>query len=183
MTQIVLHVGCGPADIRHLPELFQRGWREIRLDVDPAVNPDIVADITAMRPVADESVDAVYSSHNLEHLYAHQVLQALGEFHRVLKPGGMLLVTLPDLQTVATAVSQDRLEDPLYQSPVGPITALDVLYGHRPALAQGRHFMAHKTGFTATTLRRKLEAAGFQIHSVNRQDYALWAVAHKPKPA
>ena len=177
--QTVLHVGCGPARLQDLPQMFHHGWSEIRLDLDPSVEPDIVAALVDMQPVPSASMDAVYSSHNLEHLYAHQVPLALAEFHRVLNPGGLLLVTLPDLQAVAEAVVQGRLEEPLYQSPAGPIAAVDILFGHRLSLAQGRDTMAHKTGFTAGTLRRKLTEAGFQVASVNRQDYALWAVGKK----
>ena len=40
--------------------------------------------------------DAVFSSHNLEHLYPHQVKEALAEFYRVLKPEGMIVIS--DLQ-------------------------------------------------------------------------------------
>ena len=45
----VLHVGCGPRSANALPEMFQGGqWREIRLDIDPGVQPDYVADICDM---------------------------------------------------------------------------------------------------------------------------------------
>ena len=125
--------------------------------------------------VGSASVDAVYSSHNLEHLYAHQVPVALREFHRVLKDGGLLLVTLPDLQSVARAVADGKLEEPLYQSPMGPIAPPDILYGHRASIARGRDAMAHKTGFTADTLTE----AAFHVQTMNRRDYALWAVARK----
>jgi predicted SAM-dependent methyltransferase len=40
-----------------------------------------------MKAVASESVDAIFSSHNIEHLYPHEVPVALAEFIRVLKPG------------------------------------------------------------------------------------------------
>ena len=49
-TRIVLHVGCGPADSQSLHQSF-RGpeWREIRVDLDPDVKPDLVASITDMQ--------------------------------------------------------------------------------------------------------------------------------------
>ena len=67
------------------------------------------------------SVDAVWSSHNVEHLYGHQVPTALGEFNRVLKAGGLALITLPDLQTVCRSIAEGKLEPVLYQSPAGPV--------------------------------------------------------------
>ena len=73
-SRVVLHVGCGPADGQSLHQRF-RGpeWREIRVDLDPNVEPDLVASITDLHPIAESSVDAVWSSHNLEHLSAHEV--------------------------------------------------------------------------------------------------------------
>ena len=173
----VLHVGCGGADPAKLPEAFfpLTLWREIRLDIDAAVAPDIVASITDMSAVASGSADAVWSAHNLEHLASHEVPVALAEFHRVLAPGGFVLVTLPDLQQVAALVAEGRLEDPAYMSAMGPIAPLDMLYGFRPALALGNAFMGHRTGFVASTLTRHLQQAGFQNVNVQRDGhFALW---------
>jgi predicted SAM-dependent methyltransferase len=100
-------------------------WREIRLDIDPVVAPDIVAAITNMEDVATESVDAVWSSHSLEHLFPHEVPLALQEFARILKPGGFVLITLPDIEEVAKHIAGGNLEDPLYVSPAGPISPID----------------------------------------------------------
>lgn len=178
----VLHVGCGLPNPEKLHQLFRGGgWRELRLDIDPGVQPDIVASITAMTPVEDATVDGVYSSHNLEHLFAHEVPVALAEFCRVLKPGGVALVTMPDLQAVAAAIANDQLEDTLYVSPAGPICPVDVLYGFRKSIAAGNVFMAHRTGFTARTLREKLEAAGFtQVRVERGQAFDLWGIGYKP---
>lgn len=175
----VLHVGCGPADIRSLPEFFQRRWQEIRLDIDPSVAPDIIASMLDMSPVASASVDAVYSSHNIEHLYPHEVGVALKEFRRVLKPDGVLVLTCPDLQSVCTLVANDQLEEAAYVAPAGPIAPIDILYGHRPAMERGNLFMAHKTGFTARSLGRVLRDSGFNSIEVGTgQCYDLWALAY-----
>jgi len=184
----VLHVGCGPANPAKLHQTFRTGaWREIRLDIDPKVHPDIVASITELGLVAGASVDAVWSSHNLEHLYPHEVPLALREFCRVLKADGFALITLPDLRRVAELIVQDKLDDPAYVSPAGPIAPLDILYGHRASLAKGNLFMAHHTGFTAKTLGQALIRAGFAEAKVQRDDsFNLWATGYKqpqPKPA
>lgn len=180
---VFLHVGCGPKDKRHTTPVFaQAGWRELRLDVDPGVRPDIQASMTDMSALADASVDAVYSSHNIEHLYAHEVPVALGEFLRVLKPEGFLVITCPDLQSVAELVAADKLVEAAYESPAGPVAPLDILYGFRPELARGNHFMAHRCGFTRRVLSSTLHAAGFAAVAINHWGapyFDLWAVASK----
>src|SRR5271156_4596530 len=108
-SKTVLNVGCGYPLRQKLHRHFHGPeWREIRLDLDPAVQPDIVCSITDISPVTADSVDAVWSSHNLEHLQRQEVPLALAEFLRVLKPHGLLLLTLPDLQQVARLGAGDR---------------------------------------------------------------------------
>ena len=179
----VLNVGCGHRAIS-IPgsSLPAGGWRELRLDIDPKVDPDIVASMMDMTPVPDGSVDAVWSSHNLEHLDPHEAPVALREFLRVLKPGGMLLLTVPDLQAVAKLVAEDRLDEPLYQSNNGPILPLDVVYGYGTALAAGNRFMAHRSGFTLNLLGRLLQEAGFEPVAIWRraQAYELQVKAFRP---
>lgn len=178
---VVLNVGCGYPTSQGLHRAFKGpGWRELRLDINPAVNPDILCSMTDMHPVATGSVDAIWSSHNLEHLHRHEVPVALAEFRRVLRPGGQMLLTLPDLQRIAELVAADGLEDAAYSSPAGPITALDMIYGHTPSLARGNRHMAHKTGFTARTLTQLLTEAGFTGVALQREGFALWARAYKP---
>jgi len=182
LTKTVLNVGCGYPLRQKLHRHFHGpDWREVRLDLDPAVQPDIVCSITDMSPVAANSVDAVWSSHNLEHLQRHEVPLALTEFIRVLKPRGLLLLTLPDLQQVARLVVEDRLEDSAYISQSGPITALDMIFGYTASLALGSSFMAHRTGFTARTLYKLLTEAGF-VEVVMHQgtSFDLWATGYKP---
>jgi len=180
--KIVLNVGCGYPLRQKLHRHFHGPeWREVRLDLDPAVQPDIVCSITDMGPVSANTIDAVWSSHNLEHLQRHEVPLALGEFIRVLKPQGLLLLTLPDLQQVAQLVVDDKLEDLAYQSPSGPVTPLDMIFGHTASLARGNRYMAHRTGFTARTLHQALVEAGFvEVRLRAGGSFDLWATAYKP---
>ena len=183
LQRTILHVGPGHRNNgAKLPAVFQGSdWQEIRLDIDPANEPDIIGSMLDMADVTDASVDAIYSAHNIEHVYAHEVPQVLKEFLRVLKPDGFLVVTCPDLQTVCQLVAEDKLGDAAYTSQAGPITPLDILYGHGAALAAGHHYMAHKTGFTLKTLTRALHAAGFATSAGKRRARGLdlWVVASK----
>src|SRR4051794_945357 len=86
----ILHVGCGARSPARLHEFFKRSaWNEIRCDIDPANQPEIVASITDLRgSVDDASCDAIWASHIVEHLARHEVPLALSEFFRVLTPTG-----------------------------------------------------------------------------------------------
>jgi protein O-GlcNAc transferase len=182
-TKNILHVGPGHRkNGAKLPPAFQTTeWHEIRLDIDPANEPDIVGSMLDMDAVGDASVDAIYSAHNIEHVYSHEVPIVLKEFLRVLKPNGFLVVTCPDLQTVCQLVVDGKLIEPAYHSPAGPITPLDILYGYGAALAEGHHYMAHKCGFTLNSLTLALKAGGFKTIAGKRrvQGLDLWMVATK----
>jgi hypothetical protein len=181
----VLHIGCGALDHKKLPPVFLgSGWREIRVDKDPDVRPDLRAGLTGMQVISDGLADAVYSSDPIEHLYPHEVAQTLREMHRVLKPTGFALIRLPDLQEVARHVAEGRLEDTLYMSPVGPITPLDMLYGHRPSLESGTATSAPRTGFTSATIAAALIKAGFGAAMVQRvrSTFSLTVIAFRGRP-
>jgi SAM-dependent methyltransferase len=175
----VLNAGSGPASARQLHPSFQRRlWQEVRFDIDPQAKPDVVGSITDMSGlVASESFDAVWSSHSLEHLYAHEVSTALQEFRRILKPEGFALITSPDLEAVVSLVLRYGVDHVAYVSPMGPITPLDMMFGHSGSIARGNTFMAHHTGFTCASLGQLLLQAGFSIALVKREGLDLWALA------
>lgn len=182
MSKTFLHVGCGPQRKSGTTRGFNTDeWSELRLDIDESVQPDIVGTMTDMSGVKDESVDALFSSHNIEHLYAHEVPVAIKEFLRVLKPDGYAVITCPDLKSVCALVADDKLMEPAYHMPVGSISPIDILYGHRPAMARGNLYMAHRYGFTEKSLRAALNNEGFSIvASLARPAFFdLWAIASK----
>ena len=175
-----LHVGCGPKHKDRTTRGFNTNhWKELRFDIDESVQPDLVGTMTDMSSVASGSVDAVFSSHTIEHLYPHDVPVALAEFLRVIKPDGFAVITCPDLQSVCALIAEDKLTEPAYTSPAGPIAPLDILYGHRPAMARGNLYMAHRCGFTQKVLTGTLQAAGFATVAAKRRGhpyYDLWAL-------
>ena len=176
----VLHVGCGPYNPEALPaELRTEEWQEIRLDIDPNMNPDILGTITDLSAVEDNSVDAVFSSHNLEHIYDYEVPIALAEFKRVLKSGGLTWLVVPDMQLAAEWVIKGDMDDqPLYISPAGPVKALWMFYGMGTSIP-GIPYMAHKTGFTAASLYNQLTKAGFINLDLSTGDFNIYAKGYK----
>lgn len=178
----VLNVGSGPSPSR-LHQIFATAnWAQLRLDANPDVKPDIVGSITDMSAtVAAGSVDAVWSSHNIEHLHTHEVPGALREFYRVLSPTGFALITCPNLEAIARFILDGRVEDVIYQAPAGPITPLDMLFGHGASIARGNAYMAHHTAYTVDRLGALLVHAGFKearVAAGNAHD--LWALALMP---
>jgi len=80
---VKINVGCG----------FRKIEGFVNLDIDRRCNPDILCDITAGLPYKDGSLDYIYTSHCLEHMW--NVEDVIKDFHRVLKPGGVLEITVP----------------------------------------------------------------------------------------
>jgi Methyltransferase domain len=175
----VLNAGSGSQSAQPLHAVFARDvWQEIRIDIDAAAKPDVVGSIIDMRSVfPPQSFSAVWSSHILEHLYVHQVPSALFEFRRILKPDGFALITSPDIEAVASFVLEHGLETVAYTAPAGPITGLDLLFGHSASIARGQIYMAHKCGFTCALLGQRLLDAGFHTVFTKRERFNLWAVA------
>jgi predicted SAM-dependent methyltransferase len=178
-----LHVGCGHKRKDRTTHGFNiDAWSEIRLDIDSSVSPDVTGTMTDMASVASSSVNAIFSSHNIEHLYPHEVPLALAEFLRVLSDDGFAVITCPDLQAVCALIAEDKLTEPAYTSPAGPIAPLDILYGLRTSMARGNLYMAHRCGFTEKVLSGTLQSSGFKrVASMKRGApyFDLWALATK----
>jgi SAM-dependent methyltransferase len=177
----LLHVGCGSQNKSGLKGFDSDDWHELRFDIDPAVHPDIEGTLTDMDAVGSGEIDAIYSSHNIEHVFPHEVHGVLREFHRVLKHDGIVVLTCPDLLSVCQAVVNDRLMETLYESPAGPIAPIDILYGYRKDVANGRLHMAHRTGFTYSSLQDAFFKAGFKFNvgAARPSDFDLWIVSFK----
>jgi SAM-dependent methyltransferase len=173
---VVVNAGCGPLGGARLPALFDT-WQQLRVDFDPGVEPDIVASVTDLSAIPSESADAVWSAHCVEHLYAHEVSRALGEFYRILADDGFACIVVPDLQAIASYIAADKLHAPIYTSAAGPISAHDMVYGFGVAIAQGRVGMAHRCGFTPSLMVSRLQELPFGEILVRRRPSALELVA------
>lgn len=179
--RVFINAGCGHEDSSWLPAYFE-SWKELRVDIDASTNPDLITSVTDLSAVPDATVHAVWSSHSLEHLYAHEVPIALGEFRRVLNPDGFVCIIVPDLQAIGNLIATDRLAEIIYESPSGPVTAHDMIFGFGPALASGSIAMAHHCGFTPTPLIKSLTEAGFEEILLRRKgslELVAVAFAHR----
>ena len=97
-------------------------------------------------PYADETFDYIYSSHLLEHLYPEQARQALEESARVLKPGGILRLAVPDLNRLVADYDPRRAG-----------AFLDLIFES----GQRRDKNAHHWHYNERTLREALLGARF----------------------
>ncbi len=180
-----LHAACGGDDkTRTTREFAKEEWQETRMDAYGEANPDVVSslpDMLGASGLQTASFDAAFTSHSLERLYAHQAVAALENLARVLKDDGYLVVACSDLQAICALVAEDKLLEPAYQSPAGPVTPLDVLYGFRPALAAGHENHACKCGFTSHALMGSLRQAGFKSLWItkNPSSFSLVCIACK----
>lgn len=165
----LLHAGCGSEKLP--PQLAALGAEEVRLDIDPATKPDIVASIHDLGDIGP--FDAVYTAHCLEHLHWDAAKRAVSEFHRVLAPNGFALIVVPDLDGIRPT------GDVIYDVPgLGGITGMDMIYGYRGYTATNP-YMVHRCGFVAETLRRAMEAAGFDQVSTSSEMWNLMGLGVK----
>lgn len=87
----MLNFGCGG--------IFHPDWTN--LDASP-VSPDVVAhDLRQRFPFADGTFDAAYGSHVLEHLEPDAAEEVLRDCFRILRPGGIVRIAVPDLESIA----------------------------------------------------------------------------------
>jgi len=164
----LLHVGCGWGKLPDDPAFA--GLKEVRLDIERATSPDILASATDMGDIGTFKV--VYACHVMEHLFPHEVPVALKEFHRVLEMGGACYIQVPDLEDVRPT------NKVLVNSAAGPVAGLDMYYGFRPAM-KVLPYMAHHTGFVSETLEQELVEAGFKPIVQRLPDYNLLGIGLK----
>ena len=179
----LLNVGGGSKSIQLPPEYA--GFEHVLLDIDPVGKPDIVLDGRKLTELPAGQFDAILCSHNLEHYFRHDVPKVLGGLFHVLKPGGFAQIRVPDLVELMRKVLQGNmdLEDTLYISPAGPVAPIDVIYClGRQIETSGVDFFAHKTGFSAQSLTRAVEKAGFGPNFAKVGDLEINLIAFKGKP-
>jgi len=170
----VLNVGSGGSTIEN--SIFAEdlhGLRELRLDISNKYNPDICADITNLSGVNDEMFDVVYTSHMIEHLDYFKVIPVIKDFLRITKSGGTVRIVVPNLKSIAAEIAKGNLLDSIYISAGGPISPIDMLFGHRASVLRGDEPMRHKTGFTKETFEKMFAEAAINNFTVEERGFDL----------
>jgi predicted SAM-dependent methyltransferase len=130
-------------------EARKDGWTNLNIQPGPSV--DLVGTCTNLAQIADASVEEIYASHVLEHLsYVDELHQALGEFHRVLVPGGRLMTSVPDFALLCRLFLADGL------TTQQRFEIMRMIFG-----GQMDPHDLHKTGLTLEFLDSYLRHAGF----------------------
>jgi len=139
-----LHLGCGN---QHFEGYVNIDWRKTR-----ATN--LVCDIRKL-PYPDNSVERIETYHVIEHLPRHDVPKALKEWHRVLVPGGRLVIECPNFDEAV----KEYIE--------GNEKRLDNIFGLQRFSGD-----VHLYGYNFKRLKRLLEEAGFKnVKEEEPQDY------------
>lgn len=156
---VVADLGAGGGEVAAL--LTQRGLRPIACDVVTdacrvaldAGFPAVRLDVGDLLPFRSRSLDGVLAGEIIEHVYDPALL--LAECHRVLRPGGVLVLTTPNL-----APAQDRVR---------------FLFGRAPRQVDPFHeyLHLHIRPFTYPLLATGLRAAGF-VPSPPRSNHVVW---------
>jgi ubiquinone/menaquinone biosynthesis C-methylase UbiE len=97
----VLDVGAGYCSFINEVEAARRVAVDIHDELERHAAPGVDcvrASATDLHELADESFDVVFASNLLEHLSRDDIRLALAEFHRVLRPGGRLLLVQPNFR-------------------------------------------------------------------------------------
>ncbi len=139
-----LHVGCGTER--------RQGW--VNIDCAPEVKPDILARAHELGMFPDATVDVVEACHLLEHLPVHEARAAIAEWARVLRPGGELLLEMPDFNRCVGLLGKAHDSHGYDLAMVG-------IYGWPVDVEREGPAMGHKWGWSPDTLSAELGRHGF----------------------
>lgn len=145
---IQLHLGCGK---RCIPNF-------IHVDIADFPHVNHRHDIKDLPMFPNDSVDLIYCSHALQYFDQFEAFDALREWRRVLKHGGVLRLAVPDFEKIVWVYLKDRNLDG--RGMLGP------LYGR---MMVGDKVIYHKTAYDFESLKSLLELVGFR--NVRRYDW------------
>lgn len=156
---MIIDLGSGP---------WPKHDATVRVDVNKWPNVDVVHDLSVTPyPFASNVADKIYFGDVIEHLSKFIVPGVLKEIHRILKPGGYLDITTPDLEWIAERIykkdwAQMANVDWLNKNGDPFEDAMEVIYaGWVHETDHKIPGMGHINGFNQDKLTRYLSNAGF----------------------
>ena len=160
--EISLNLGCGNEP--------KKGFTNIDIKKFPGV--DLICDIRRLDVYDDESVSLITAHEVIEHLPFIETVSTLKEWHRILRPGGTLYLTMPDLEKLCELFleNKDGKRWTWWHK---------CIYGNQ---MEGYPSNEHKRGFNRAELERCLRKAGDwgEIRIKNHGEYGrgikCWAV-------
>lgn len=153
-----LNIGCG----RNIHPGF--------INVDHEWHPEIHLcwDIRRRLPLPDASAEGIFTEHCLEHVTYDECLEVLRDLRRILKPGGLLRVIVPDAGLYLDLYHRSRRGEPV-QFPYVERSGIadlerDSRYGFTPMMAVNRIFRGydHLFAYDYDTMRNLLVTAGLR---------------------
>ena len=112
---------------------------------------------------SDNSVDLIYTSHSFEYFDRSEGEHVLKEWRRVLKPGGILRIAVPDFEAIVKVYLKQN-KDLEHKGILGP------LYGKMLIKEKGKDkTIYHKTAYDFKSLKKVLQSAGFK--NIHRYDW------------
>ena len=151
MQLIKLNLGCG----RVSPSIFTD---HINVDLIKHPGVDVASDVTAL-PFANDYADEVYASHILEHFGTYQTTVVIKEWLRVLKPGGLIRIVVPNLIN-AFKIAENYCRDNGYD---GEYLARVLYGGQNGETIKESISNSHRTGFDKKLLQKRAEEAGVKV--------------------
>jgi predicted SAM-dependent methyltransferase len=127
-----------------------------KLDWDERI---FIHDLRTRFPWPDGAVEAIYSSHTLEHLTKQEGRYFLTESHRVLRQGGILRIVVPDLRAIVSDYVEGRLAADDFVDEL-EVAGKSTAGGLKERVAPLFQF-AHKCMYDEERLRELLEETGF----------------------
>lgn len=157
-----LNLGCGASIFSEFLNIGY--WVDLEKDMlykEPTGIPGTYLlnhDLSNGIPVEDESIELIYNSHFLEHLDIKQALNFLKECNRVIQPGGLMRILVPDIESFIKAYVEKN--DFFFES-YRKILDKEI-YTTRGAIFMGMlHNHGHKFGYDYETLKWIVESTGF----------------------
>jgi SAM-dependent methyltransferase len=140
----------------------------------------LVHDLTKPLPFESNSISAIYGSHVLEHLYREHAQRLLLECRRVLKPGGVIRLVVPDVHATVVDYLGQKNGDSIAAERVAAADRLNERLGYRaPTPPNGnfvfkfyalwKDFHSHKWMYDGDSLAHYVSLAGF--HSVQKKEF------------